>query len=223
VVSRHVIEHVSNPAEFLQSIRASLNDVPHARLFLETPCVEWILRNKVAWDFFYEHCSLFTSESLSSLVTASGFTVQSVEHLFGGQYLWLEAVVGNETAIPVYDPGGIPLLAEEYSLYECAYKAGWDKRLEEYLGKGAVCLWGAGAKGVTFANLVDAGCNSICCVVDVNENKQGKYLPGTGHSIVAPDRLDSFGVRTTILMNPNYREEVERILLQTGQDIEIVS
>lgn len=222
LISRHVIEHVNDPAGFLQSIRESMDSVPHARLFIETPCVEWILRNGVIWDFFYEHCSLFTAESLASLVMASGFSVQSVKHLFGGQYLWLEATVGDRNVVPQYEPGEIPSLARKYEMFEKAYEDDWHGRMDEFKARGAVSLWGAGAKGVTFANMLDPECRHISCIVDVNENKQGKFLPGTGHPIVSPDVLGRLGVKTTVLMNPNYRDEVERILLKEGLDIELV-
>ena len=58
VVCRHVIEHVPEPVALLRSIRQALGTRQNARVFFETPCVEWILRNQVIWDFFYEHCSL---------------------------------------------------------------------------------------------------------------------------------------------------------------------
>src|SRR5437868_6317094 len=54
VVSRHVIEHVAEPLDLLRAIKCALVGRPGARVFVETPCVEWILRNTVVWDFFYE-------------------------------------------------------------------------------------------------------------------------------------------------------------------------
>lgn len=180
MITRHVIEHVDDPAGFLRSIRDTLDSVADARLFIETPCVEWILRNRVAWDFFYEHCSLFSARSLSALVSVCGFSVRSVTHLFGGQYLWLEAGVSGRDAAPDYYPGDIPQLAADYNTYERGYRESWMQRLDALASRGAVCIWGAGAIGVTFANLVDPPCAKIGCIVDVNANKQGKYLPGTG-------------------------------------------
>jgi len=53
-------------------------------------------------------------------------------------------------------------------------------------------------------------------VVDLNPQKQGKYLPGTGHPIVGYSVLPDFGVTTAILMNPNYREENQALLRQAG-------
>ena len=43
VTLSHVIEHVPEPVALLRGIRRSLAGTPRARLFFETPCVEWIL------------------------------------------------------------------------------------------------------------------------------------------------------------------------------------
>ncbi|HKW11515.1 MAG TPA: class I SAM-dependent methyltransferase, partial [Gemmatimonadaceae bacterium] len=93
VACRHVIEHIADPVAFLTSIREGLEN-PAARIFFETPCVDWILRNEVIWDFFYEHCSYFNPRSLEQAFARAGFDVTGVHHVFGGQYLWLEAVPG---------------------------------------------------------------------------------------------------------------------------------
>ena len=42
VVCRHVIEHVPEPLTLLRSVRQALTNSPNARVFFETPCVEWI-------------------------------------------------------------------------------------------------------------------------------------------------------------------------------------
>ena len=83
-------------------------------------------------------------------------------------------------------------------------------------------LWGAGAKGVTFANLIDGSRELIDCVVDLNPLKQGHYLPGTGHPIVSHQALTARGVSTAILMNPNYREENLALIREAGLDVELI-
>ena len=57
---------------------------------------------------------------------------------------------------------------------------------------------------------------------DVNPRKQGCYLPGTGHVIVAPQALPQFDVAAAILMNPNYREEVRSLLRTSAMDVELI-
>ena len=222
VICRHVIEHVPEPLQLLRAIRQALVDSSQPKVFLETPCVEWILRNQVIWDFFYEHCSWFTAESLTTAVEASGFEVKSLSHVFRGQYLLLEAVVSRERKIPAKNPGCIPRLAEDFALAEDKLGRDWRIKIQKLESKGKVAIWGAGAKGVTFANLVDPDCKLIDCVVDLNPNKQGKYLPGTGHRIVSPPELAERGVTVAVLMNPNYREEIQAWLLEAQLAVQLI-
>lgn len=221
VVCRHVIEHVPEPLVLLRSVRAALASAPKARVFFETPCVEWILRHQVVWDFFYEHCSLFTAVSLSLAFERTGFAVERVEPIFGGQYLWLEARVASAAAKA---PGNIETarLAQSYAANESALTQKWLARLLALKTEGKVALWGAGAKGATFANLVDPACELIDCVVDLNPNKQGRYIPGTGHPIVAPADLPRRAVCNAVLMNPNYREENLRLLADAGIELNLI-
>lgn len=221
VVCRHVIEHVPEPLQLLRSVRAALERSPRARVFFETPCVEWILRNRVVWDFFYEHCSLFTADSLGLAFRRSGFSVERVEHIFGGQYLWLEARVASADTSSS-SAVGIVALALAYGCDEASLRQKWLERLRVLAGRGRVALWGAGAKGATFANLIDPDCGLIDCVVDLNPNKQGRYIPGTGHPIVAPADLPQRGVRSAVLMNPNYREENLQLLANAGIKLDLI-
>ena len=91
VVSRHTLEHVPDPVAFLTAIRQALGPGARARLFVETPCVDWILERQAMQDFFYEHCSLFTAGALALALRRAGFKAPKVGHVFGGQYLWAEA------------------------------------------------------------------------------------------------------------------------------------
>jgi len=230
VVCRHVIEHVEQPVTFLESIGAALQaaGAASARVFFETPCVEWILRNQVVWDFFYEHCSLFSGTSLAWTFRQAGFEVSRVKHVFGGQYLWLEAdwsANGSRAAgslAAAADPGALPGLADQFAAAEGAQLAAWTWETGRLRRAGRVALWGAGAKGVTFANLVDPDAQLIDCVVDLNPKKQGKFLPGTGHPLVAPSQLGDYGVSTALVLNSNYVDEIHHTLRALGSDVSVL-
>ena len=204
VVCRHVIEHVADPLALLRTIRAA---APTARVFFETPDADWILRQCVPWDLFYEHCSLFTAGSLADAFGRAGYTVTGVRHVFGGQYLWLEAEPGPAAAHPA--PGETAALASAFAARETALVAAWRAQLAQI---GRVVVWGAGAKGATLASLADPQGVFIGCLVDINPAKQGRYLPGTGHAIVAPAELAARGVRHVLPMNPLYRAEIDAML-----------
>jgi len=215
VLCRHVIEHVPQPVEFLCTVRSALTGSPKARVFFETPCADWILRHRVIWDLFYEHCSLFTAQTLGFAFRRAGFAIDRVEHTFGGQYLWLEAHVADsdDTLPSASETLG---LAATFAVNEHKLLETWFLRLSELSRCGNVSLWGAGAKGATFANLIDPSCNLIDSLVDLNPNKQGLFVPGTGHPIIAPADCPSRGVRSAVLMNPNYREEVRQLLAEAN-------
>ncbi|MBA2525967.1 MAG: methyltransferase domain-containing protein [Pyrinomonadaceae bacterium] len=222
VICRHVIEHVPEPLNLLRAVKQALVHSPNSRVFFETPCVEWILRNRVVWDFFYEHCSYFTTESLTTAFETAGFRVEGVRHVFGGQYLWLEARTSTDKLVISKRPGSIPQLAEEFTARENELKRRWAMKIQKLAANGRVALWGAGAKGVTLANLVDAERRWITCVVDINPQKQGRYIPGTGHPIVHFRELPSRGVNVAVLMNPNYRHENLALLREADLSINLV-
>jgi hypothetical protein len=206
VVCRHVIEHVPDPVDLLRTVRAGVGTSGGTRVFFETPCAEWILRNRVPWDFFYEHCSLFTPHSLALALRRAGFGVTAVRHVFGGQYLWAEG--GTLEPDNAFSGAGAEVLdlARAFAVEEQSRVSGWRALVDELRSRGPVLAWGAGAKGVTFCNLADPERSRLAGVVDVNPAKQGKFLPGTGHPIVAP--AGAAGAAAVLVFNPNYLDEI---------------
>jgi SAM-dependent methyltransferase len=222
VICRHVLEHVPDPVGLLVTARKAMKGSVRGRAFIETPCVEWILSNGVFWDFFFEHCSYFSKVSLGWAAKFAGLKVLNVKHIFGGQYLWLETGRSNGFHRPSGDAAGIGDLAQSYAQSEGRSIDEWKQKIDSWRKKGPVALWGAGAKGVTLANLVDPECERIACLVDLNPNKQGCFVSGTGHPIVNYLELQRLSVKAVYLMNPNYREENVSLLRQAGLDIELI-
>jgi SAM-dependent methyltransferase len=222
VICRHVIEHVPDPVGLLRSIRAALVNSPHVRLFFETPCVEWILDNQVVWDFFYEHCSYFTAQSLTTAFEQAGFEVTNVRHIFGNQYLWLEACISKKPVYVTYDPHQIPALAIEFAKSERQIADRLKLQIAQLRERGGVALWGAGAKGVTLANLIDPKRELIAAVIDLNPHKNGGYIPGTGHPIINYLDIDRHGIRSAILMNPNYHQENSALLKKENLNLLLI-
>jgi rfaE bifunctional protein nucleotidyltransferase chain/domain len=214
LICRHVIEHVPNPLPFLRMLRRTVEHSPHARAFFETPTIEWILRNTVIWDIYYEHCSYFSAETITLALELAGFHVQRIQRTFGDQYLWVETTLHDREHPPsiTFSPGSIPVLASQFQRREHRFCEQWRGMLQALLQNGAVALLGAAGKGVTLANLVDPDAQLISCVVDLNPKKQGKFLPGTGHPIVSYEAMNAHGITTAVLLNPNYYHDALRLL-----------
>jgi SAM-dependent methyltransferase len=216
VVTRHVIEHVPDPVKFLSVIRKSLPTNFSGSLFIETPCARWIVDNLAMHDFFYEHVNYATTKTLALACYRAGFRSTKVSHVFGGQYLWAEARIGD-------DNGDVETLFDrEFHDTAAAAAIGLQdvfakyQRLFASSPQNGVAVWGAGAKGVTFASTVDPHAQSIRCIIDINPKKQGYYIGATGHQVVDLDGAQALGVDTVILMNPNYQAEIAESLRAAG-------
>jgi hypothetical protein len=79
-----------------------------------------------------------------------------------------------------FPSGGLPGLCRTFTAAERARVGNWRARIDALASRGPVALWGAGAKGVTLADLVDADRSRIACVVDLNPQKQDALCPGPG-------------------------------------------
>lgn len=222
ILCRHVIEHIPDPFFLLMPLARALKQSPQARIYFETPQVEWIFEHGVLWDFFYEHCALYNHYALATAFSKAGLGVVEQHDIFGDQYQWLEA---RPTA-----PLKLPDRRREMNVKARAYAAQYHKRLEHLhqrlsaaAGEGKIALWGAGAKGVTLANLLDPAAQMIDCVIDMNPNKQGAFLVGTGHPIAAPAAVAQRGVRSAFVMNPNYLPEIRQLLIRDHIDLNLIA
>jgi SAM-dependent methyltransferase len=222
IICRHLIEHIADPVHLLKLIRKALEKSKHARVFFETPCLDWILKNKVFWDFFYEHCSYFNPNSVRLAFENSGFDVQIVKHIFGGQYLWAEAKISESVQKENKSNENSNLLIE-YIEHEKSTISHWKEWLKSLALKDKIAIWGAGAKGVTFLNLLDPERKYIDCVIDLNPGKQNKFIPGSAHPIVSHRDIDRLGIKYAIVMNLNYFEENQLLIRESGLALKLLS
>lgn len=228
IVCRHVIEHIYEPVDLLKTIRKAMGDQKKALVFFETPSVDWILHEQVFWDFFYEHCSYFNENSIQTAFANAGFTIREIKHIFEGQYLWVEATLdssdGSSSEIPQFSWTKLKGDIDKFVFNEKQMVTTWRNHiLSLKTKKNKVAIWGAGAKGVTFANLIDLDRSLIDCVIDINPNKQGNYLPGTGHLITDIETANQRGVTHAIVMNPNYLLEIKELLTNNNINLQLIN
>jgi SAM-dependent methyltransferase len=218
--SRHMLEHVPEPVAMITSVSQALKENPRAAVYFEVPNALFSLEENGIWDIIYEHCSYFTPHSIYRLFANAGFGILGVEESFGRQFLSLEALVSNEQPHRYSPaPAGMDRLADEvsaFSSYRTSLVNRWMASFDEMRSKGQRAVtWGAGAKGTIFLNIL-GGHASVEYVVDINPNKQGHFIPGTGQRIIAPEALRDLKPEAVILMNPAYHDEVKRVIAGLG-------
>jgi hypothetical protein len=194
-------------------------------VLFQVPDVTRILQNCAFEDIYYEHCSYFSTGSLARLFRNCGFEVLNLETGYDSQYVMIDARPANGRH-PV-------MLSEEEDLNRLKSLVGvfpgkfqkkiseWRKRIDNFSNRGRrVVVWGSGSKGVTF--LTTLGINNVVeYVVDINPFRQGCYMAGTGHRIIAPDFLKKYRPDVVVAMNAIYIDEIKRDLNKLSLDPEI--
>jgi SAM-dependent methyltransferase len=215
-VSRHVLEHVTQPHEFLAGLRRACG-TRHIRGYIEVPDAIYDFERS-PWNCHYPHVSYFSATSLARLAIRAGFGLLRLVRSFEGQYLAMELGVNVLTPDEITFTGmGLHREREILITFHENYKgivSGWQERIDT-VGFDLTALWGAGAKGLGFLNAVDPD-SRLAAVVDLNPLKRGQYLPVTGHRIHAPSELRGRDIRTVIITNPSYRHEIESSLRDLG-------
>ena len=217
ICCRHVLEHVDRPREFLTDLRKGLNHRPEVVLYFEMPNAASILRGSSMWDIIYPHVGYFSKSSLRSLFEAAGFLVLATGTAFGDQFLYIEAApAASGPAVATHtvtsQNTAFAQLATQFRGNFRRSVGRWNSLLRRAsVEHRNIVLWGAGAKSVTFLNVVPRA-DSITAVVDLNPRKQGMYIPGTGQPIVAPEQLRRSCPDAVIMLNPLYEREVTESL-----------
>jgi SAM-dependent methyltransferase len=225
VCCRHVLEHLPEPMDLLRQLCQSMASRADAVVFFEVPNGLFTLDRLGIWDIIHEHVSYFMPSSLVRAFQGAGFSVCSAESAFDDQYLWVEACVdgqGSLSALPKRPPDGL------YSSFGARFAekvAEWRQRIDQLRSDGRhVVIWGGGAKGVMFLNLlrVPAGAG-IDWVIDINPRKQGHFVPLMGQRIVSPNCLQKDPLDLVVVMNPEYEREVRSMIEDMGIGCQVVS
>lgn len=224
VCSRHVLEHLDRPVDLLRAVREAYAECPARIIFIEVPNGGFMLDQLGVWEPLYEHVSYFTRPSLIHALRLAGLAIEWTETAFGEQFLVAGASCGPSLA---HHPAPKPAAADTFDTFGARFAAtmaAWRNWLNLARREGRrLALWGAGAKGVTFLNLLDReGVRAIRQVVDINPLKTGAFTAGTGHPIVAPEALRHGRPDAILLMNPEYGAEVREMLRDLNVSISVI-
>lgn len=218
LVCRHTLEHIDDVRGFLERIGRWAAGAAGRVVLFELPDAQRVLAEGAFWDIYYEHCSYFTEATLREAFERAGMEVMRQELAFGGQYLLLEARAASARAAPAAreTAEGVCRLARHFGEVVARATSHCDDELVSMSRDGRpIVVWQGAAKTVGFlASLAEAG--RIRLAVDLSPQRHGRFLPGSGLPVHAPEHLLLVNPGHVILMNPVYADEVERQLREMG-------
>lgn len=223
LVCRHTLEHIPALAGFGAELHAGLVRGGGRALLAEVPDLGRILDEGAFWDLQYEHCSYFTPTTMGEFLRGVGFADPWVRLTYADQYVVAEAGPGGTAGTPELPAPlrvGLRAACHDFATRVGGQVARWRDRLGASAAAGdRVVVWGGGAKGLTFLNVVEGGADgsgAVHAVVDINPGLQGRYMGGLGLPIRAPEDLRAAPPRSVLLMNPVYTAEVRSTLDDLG-------
>jgi hypothetical protein len=200
----------------MQKLRQTIANHPNTLVFFELPDVMRVLKEGAFWDIYYEHCSYFTAGSLAKLFRISRFKLDDLYHDYDGQYLIATAYPSRDSICRGGDlDNDIDISNQAISEFrqKCSQKIDyWLRTIRKFnRDDQRVVIWGSGSKAVAFLTTLKLN-EEIEYVVDINPYREGKYIPGSGHEIVAPKFLKQYKPHKIIVMNPVYCDEIQQEL-----------
>ena len=219
IMCRHVLEHIDAPIPLLTDIRRAIGDrdVP---VYFEVPNAGWMLDAVSMWDVIYEHVTYWTAPAITTLFKRTGFEPVSVTAGYGGQFLMVEARPAQP--VPDYvssDTATTKASATAFTTATTAELSKWRDRLSAMNGKAVI--WGAGSKGITFANAMGDAAAPLAALVDLNPRKHGLIAPGVALPVVAPEALKDIRPDLVLISNALYEAEITAQVRAMGLDAEI--
>lgn len=214
--ANNVLAHVADTAGFVRGIRRLLK--PTGLAVLEVPYVHELVRHCEFDTIYHEHLCYFSVTALTQLFARQGLHLNDVAPLsiHGGS---LRLYVEHEDR-PSARRDEFLAREQQIGMTAAPFYADFSQRVEEVKrqvhslvmelhDKGhRIAAYGAAAKGCMLLNACQLGSEVIDFVVDRNDHKHGKYLPGVRVPVVPVDRLLQDFPDYTLLLPWNFRDEI---------------
>lgn len=223
ICCRHTFEHIGLTLAFLRTIRCSIGERRDTVVFFEVPDAVRILREGAFWRICYEHCSYFSPASLAHVFRAAGFEVTELMRAHQGQHLLITAVPADGPTTPALVIEQEHASVTRFSTIAPRVMAHWRQVIDGYTRRGRpIVLWGSGSRSAALLSTLGIT-DQIEYVVDINPHRHQRYMPGTGQRVVPPDFLQTYQPALVIVMNPAYRDEIEKQIRRLGVDARCVA
>jgi len=221
IVGNNVFAHVPDINDFSAGLKTALK--PDGVISLEFPHLLRLIEQVQFDTIYHEHFSYLSLGTAERILGSRGLRVFDVAQLstHGGSLRVFAAHAEDESR--PRSPNVDAILAEEEgaglrgrAIYESfqpridAVRSAFRTFLLDQRAAGAkVAGYGAAAKGNTLLNACAIKGNALIgFVADASPHKQGRFLPGSGIPVVAPERIDADRPDFIIIFPWNLRDEI---------------
>lgn len=132
IVLRHVLEHISDPYDFMINLEKQLDE--DCLVYIEVPNFDYIISNRAFYEITNMHCNYFTVSGLSKVA-------ENVKHrlFFGDQYQGVLFSLKNMNSL-----SNLPYetVAFQGLISHIVYVRKW------LISTGNIAVWGGGSKGI---------------------------------------------------------------------------
>ena len=217
IVANNVMAHVPDLNGFVAGFRTLIAD--DGLITIENPWVRDLVEHSEFDTIYHEHVCYLSCASVGALMDRHDLHLNDVEYfpdLHGGTLRWYVSPVAEPTArLEGY-------LAEERArgMTSFGFYADFGSRVRETVealvaqlaslkraGK-SIAAYGAAAKGATLLNVAGIDHTTIDFVVDLNDHKQGKLMPGARLPILAPSALLERRPDYVLILAWNFEAEI---------------
>ena len=196
-VSRQNLEHISDLQEVVQSIGVLVK--PNGFVLIEVPNYACNLRCQ-DYGLWEEHVNYFTVETLRHFLFLAGVELIHEEIiLFSGEGIF---VIGRKVATVSRSLDYVAALRRqnvEYATHWPVFRRAIGEFLSSQKRAGKkIAVYGAGSRAFCLINFADIA-SSIDVIVDDQQEKQNKFMPGGRVPIVPSDALYSEAIDICLL------------------------
>jgi hypothetical protein len=212
LVIRHVLEHLTDPAAFVEQLAWGAAELSKpVWLFAEVPCIDRVFSTRRLADFFYEHPAQFSTQSFRTLMERAGEVV-ALSHGYDGEVVY--ALVRLNVPIALQDQArASKFFVEQADTHRVHIRAQMDELAES--GK-KVAIWGGTGKSAAFIHQYGADAKRFPLVVDSDPDKAGTFVPGTGQEIQFRDVLKAMETEVIIIPTQWRSKDIVAEMLREG-------
>ena len=220
LIGNNVLAHVPNLNDFIQGMKILLNS--NGVISIEVPHLLQLIRQNQFDTIYHEHFSYFSFFVIEQIFRSHGLTIFDVEELstHGGSLRIFAKHTENDMHKKTSNVEKILQKEREFGLDKISTYVDFSKKAEDikcklniflkqaYNEKKLVVCYGAPAKGNTLLNYCKINTKHIDYTVDLNQFKQGFFLPGTHLEIKDPLIINNTKPDYVIILPWNIKDEI---------------